>query len=63
MPPIIIITAYGDPANRVIGKLQNIHSYLVKPFTPDQVERVVAMALRGERPDDPNIGGIPSATS
>lgn len=57
MPMIIVITAYGDPANRLIGKLQNIHSYLVKPFTPDQVEHLVGMALRGERPAEPNIGG------
>lgn len=53
MPTIIVITAYGDPANRLIGKLQNIHSYLIKPFTPDQVEHLVGMALRGEKPDDP----------
>lgn len=58
MPTIIVITAYGDPANRLIGKLQNIHSYLIKPFTPDQVENIVGMALRGEKPDDPtNITG------
>lgn len=63
MPTIIVITAYGDPANRLIGKLQNIHSYLVKPFTPDQVERIVGMALRGEKPADPNIGGEASPQS
>lgn len=63
MPTIIVITAYGDPANRLIGKLQNIHSYLIKPFTPDQVEQVVGMALRGERPEDPNIGGGASSSA
>lgn len=63
MPTIIVITAYGDPANRLIGKLQNIHSYLVKPFTPDQVEHIVGMALRGERPPDWNIGGEESPQS
>lgn len=56
IPAIIVITAYGDPANRLIGKLQNIHSYLIKPFTPDQVENVVGMAIRGEKPDDPTAG-------
>lgn len=61
MPTIIVITAYGDPANRLIGKLQNIHSYLVKPFTPDEVERVVSMALRGEKPAEPNLGGETSS--
>lgn len=63
MPTIIVITAYGDPANRLIGKLQNIHSYLVKPFTPDQVEHIVGMALRGEKPAEPNIGGEESLQS
>ncbi len=46
MPIIIVITAYGDPANRLVGKLQEIHSYLMKPFTADEVERVVATALK-----------------
>ena len=45
MPKVIIITAYGDPANRLIGKLQNVHDYLIKPFTSDEVERVVLGAL------------------
>jgi CheY-like chemotaxis protein len=62
MPTIIVISAYGDPANRLIGKLQNIHSYLLKPFTPDEVERVVGMALRGERPPEPKLGGETSST-
>lgn len=45
MPQVIVITAYGDPANRLIGKLQNVHDYLIKPFTSDEVERVVLSAL------------------
>jgi len=53
MPIIIVITAYGDPANRLVGKLQNIYSYLIKPFTPNQVEKLVKKALAGEEPDDP----------
>lgn len=56
MPTIIVITAYGDPANRLIGKLQDIHSYLLKPFTPTQVEEIVTMVMRGEKPEDPMIG-------
>jgi len=47
---IIVITAYGDPANRLVGKLQGIHSYLIKPFTPDEVENLVNRALKGEPP-------------
>jgi CheY-like chemotaxis protein len=45
MPIVIVITAYGDAANRLVGKLQNVHSYLVKPFTADEVERAVSRAL------------------
>src|SRR5688572_2510310 len=52
MPAIIVITAYGDPANRLIGKLQGIHSYLIKPCTPDEVETLFKMALNGEAPPD-----------
>jgi DNA-binding response OmpR family regulator len=44
-PMIIVITAYGDPANRLMGKLQGVYSYLVKPFTPGEIERVVSKAL------------------
>jgi CheY-like chemotaxis protein len=49
IPKVIIITAYGDPANRLIGKLQNVHDYLIKPFTSDEVERVVLGALDSAR--------------
>jgi CheY-like chemotaxis protein len=45
LPAIVVITAYGDPANRLVGKLQNVHDYLIKPFTADDVERVVMSAL------------------
>lgn len=44
-PVIVVITAYGDPANRLVGKLQGVHSYLIKPFTSDEIERVVTQAL------------------
>lgn len=46
-PIVVVITAHGDPANRLMGKLQGVYSYLVKPFTPDEVEAVVDRALRG----------------
>lgn len=47
LPAIIVITAYGDPANRLVGKLQGVYSYLVKPFTTDEVEIVVSKAISG----------------
>ena len=47
MPIVIIMTAYGDATNRLAGKLQNVDSYLVKPFTTSEVERAVRRALAG----------------
>ena len=45
MPSVVVMTAYGDPANRLVGKFQNVNEYLIKPFTPTEVERVVNKAL------------------
>lgn len=58
-PPIVVVTAYGDPANRLIGKLQEISSYLIKPFTPDQIERVVKQALE-VKPETPPAESKPA---
>ncbi len=44
-PAIVVITAYGDPANRLMGKLQGVDSYLIKPFTPEEVQNVVQEVL------------------
>ncbi|MCZ7542853.1 MAG: response regulator [Anaerolineae bacterium] len=43
--PVVVITAHDDPANRLIGKLQEVSAYLVKPFTPDEVEDIIRLAL------------------
>ncbi|MBA3874285.1 MAG: response regulator, partial [Anaerolineae bacterium] len=48
MPIIIVITAYGDPANRLVAKFQGVYNYLIKPFTSDEVEQVVMSALRSK---------------
>ncbi|MFW5709257.1 MAG: response regulator [Chloroflexota bacterium] len=50
MPKVIVITAYDDPANRLIGKLQGVHNYLIKPFTSDQIETQVRQALGMDSP-------------
>lgn len=47
---VIVTTAYGDSANRVVGKLQSVNKYIVKPFTPQDlisaVESVLAVPLQ-----------------
>lgn len=50
--PVIVTTAYSDGANRVIGKLQNVYKYMIKPFQPRELILVVQQAL-GLPPDEP----------
>lgn len=45
MPVVIMITAFGDPANRLIGKFQDVEAYLIKPFTPDEVAAAIRRSL------------------
>ncbi len=51
-PVIVVISAFGDPANRLMGKLQGVYGYLVKPFTLDQVRQVVRKILDELGQDD-----------
>jgi DNA-binding response OmpR family regulator len=44
--PVIVTTAYGDTANRVVGKLQGVYKYLVKPFKPTELMEIVEEALQ-----------------
>ena len=53
-PKIIVMTAYGDPANRLMGKLQGVDRYLIKPFTPAQVARVIREVLANKTDDGSN---------
>jgi CheY-like chemotaxis protein len=43
--PVIVTTAYSDPANRLIGKLQDIDRYLTKPFKPQEIRDIVTQLL------------------
>jgi len=44
-PAVVVITAFGDPANRLMGKLQGVYGYLIKPFSLDQIRQIVADIL------------------
>lgn len=45
MPAVVVITAYGDSANRFLGRYQHVQGYLVKPVTAADIVRVVTQAL------------------
>ena len=47
--PVIVTTAYGDSANRVVGKLQSVHKYMVKPFEPVALIEAIEQALGIEK--------------
>jgi len=44
-PIVIMMTAYGDVTNRLMGRLHGVHSYLVKPFPTERIAEPVAEAL------------------
>lgn len=47
--PIIILTAFNDPANRLIGKLQKyVTKYVTKPFEVETLRKAVKEALQLE---------------
>ena len=43
---ILVVTAYGDAANRLIGKLQGVDGYLTKPCTMQEIRAAVTAALQ-----------------
>lgn len=44
--PVIVLTALTDPANRLIGKLQeHVFRYMTKPFELDELADAVRQAL------------------
>jgi DNA-binding response OmpR family regulator len=42
---VIVVTAYTDPANRLVGKLQHVDAYLNKPYEFAQLKKVVGEVL------------------
>jgi two-component system, OmpR family, alkaline phosphatase synthesis response regulator PhoP len=51
--PIVMLTARGDEADRIVGLEMGADDYVVKPFSPNElVARVRALFRRIERPTD-----------
>ncbi|MCS6835351.1 MAG: response regulator [Anaerolineae bacterium] len=43
--PVIVTTAQSDPANRVVGKIQAVYRYLIKPFDRRELIAAIESAL------------------
>jgi len=56
--PVVMLTARGDEADRIVGLEMGADDYIVKPFSPKElVARVRALFRRLERPEeDPLLG-------
>ncbi len=46
--PVLMLTAYDTPENRIRGGIEGAIRYLTKPFSPDELRAEVANALEGE---------------
>jgi DNA-binding response OmpR family regulator len=47
--PVMMLTAFSDPANKLIGKLQDrVAHYMVKPFHPQALVKAVKDTLEPE---------------
>lgn len=57
--PIIMLTALGDVADRITGLELGADDYVVKPFSPKELEARIRSVLR--RVDKEGLSGIPSS--
>lgn len=57
--PIIMLTALGDVADRITGLELGADDYVVKPFSPKELEARIRSVLR--RVDKDGMSGIPSS--
>lgn len=57
--PIIMLTALGDVADRITGLELGADDYVVKPFSPKELEARIRSVLR--RVDKEEVPGIPSS--
>ncbi|RMG72307.1 MAG: response regulator [Chloroflexi bacterium] len=43
--PVIVTTAHGDAANRLVGKLREVDRYITKPYKPQDIQEAVKSTL------------------
>ncbi|NDD69933.1 MAG: DNA-binding response regulator [Synechococcaceae bacterium WB9_4xC_028] len=57
--PIVMLTALGDVADRITGLELGADDYVVKPFSPKELEARIRCVLR--RVDKDQVAGIPNS--
>ncbi|WP_228983182.1 response regulator, partial [Paraburkholderia gardini] len=57
--PILMLTAKGDPVDRVVGLETGADDYLAKPFLPDELVARIRALLRRQK----MAAGVPTVTS
>jgi len=57
--PIVMLTALGDVADRITGLELGADDYVVKPFSPKELEARIRCVLR--RVDKDTVAGIPNS--
>ncbi|TGG81321.1 MAG: response regulator transcription factor [Aphanocapsa feldmannii 277cV] len=57
--PIVMLTALGDVADRITGLELGADDYVIKPFSPKELEARIRCVLR--RVDKENVAGIPNS--
>jgi len=54
--PVLLLTAHGDPIDRVVGLELGADDYLAKPFDPHELVSRIRAILRRSRPDPSGLG-------
>ncbi|TAL94839.1 MAG: response regulator [Paraburkholderia sp.] len=57
--PVLMLTAKGDPVDRVVGLETGADDYLAKPFLPDELVARIRALLRRQK----MAAGVPTVTS
>jgi two-component system phosphate regulon response regulator OmpR len=59
--PVVMLTAKGDPTDRVVGLEIGADDYIPKPFDPRELQaRIRAVLRRRDAASAPRDGGVPS---
>ncbi len=59
--PVIMLTALGDEADRILGLRTGADDYMVKPFSPGELSARIESVLRRTRPVAPGENGPTAA--